>query len=83
MARRKKKTRYKKIFGIIIFLIALPLSVKLLMMSMPYMNAAASKAALLSAGLTFPEGGKPFFWITAAVFPSLLHSRQIHRQSAR
>ena len=61
MARRKKRIRYKKILGMIAFLIALPLSVKLVILSMPYMNAAASKAALLSAGLTFPEGGKTVF----------------------
>lgn len=61
MARRKKRIRYKKILGMVAFLIALPLSVKLVILSMPYMNAAASKAALLSAGLTFPEGGKTVF----------------------
>ncbi len=60
MARQKKKSLYK-ICGISAILLALPLAVRSVTLSLPYMNAAASKAALLSVGLTLPEGGRLAF----------------------
>lgn len=58
MARQKRKPKIKKILSAAALLLAIPISVKLMLMSLPYMNAAASKAALFSAGLAMPEGGK-------------------------
>ncbi len=58
MARQKRKPKIKKILSATALLLAIPISVKLMLMSLPYMNAAASKAALFSAGLAMPEGGK-------------------------
>lgn len=61
MARQKRKPKIKKILSATALLLAIPISVKLMLMSLPYMNAAASKAALFSAGLAMPEGGKAAF----------------------
>ena len=58
MARQKRKPKIKKILSVSALLLAIPISVKLMLMSLPYMNAAASRAALFSAGLAMPEGGK-------------------------
>lgn len=58
MARQKRKPKIKKILSVTAFLLAIPISVKLMLISLPYMNAAASKAALFSAGLAMPEGGR-------------------------
>lgn len=57
MARRKK-SKLRKFFPVIAAALVIPISVKLMLLSLPYMHAAASKAALFSAGLTLPEGGK-------------------------
>ncbi len=58
MATKKQNSKMKKILSVSAILLAIPISVKLMLVSIPYMNAAASKAALFSAGLALPEGGK-------------------------
>ena len=58
MPRRKNGRRLKRIFSVLAVLTAIPVSIKLMMLSVPYMNAAATKAALLSAGINLPGSGQ-------------------------
>ena len=58
MIRRKKGKWGKRVLSLTVCAVTIPASIKLMFLSLPYMNATASKAVLLSAGLTLPEGGQ-------------------------
>lgn len=58
MSKRKRRKWVKRVLSAIALLITIPTGGKLMLLSLPYTNAAASKAVLLSAGLTLPEGGQ-------------------------
>lgn len=58
MPRRKNSAKAKRIVSVIAVITAIPVCIKLMLISLPYVNAAASRAVLLSAGLAMPEGGQ-------------------------
>ncbi len=58
MPRRRKRPRIKRFLSVIAVLAAIPVSIRLMILSIPYMNAAASRAALISAGINLPGGGQ-------------------------
>lgn len=66
MSRLKKSRRIKRICSAVVLAALLPVSVRLVILSLPYMNVAASKAVLLSAGLAMPEGGQAALMGTSA-----------------
>lgn len=58
MPKREKNPKIKSVLSVIAVVTAVPICAKLMLMSLPYVSATASKAVLLSAGLTMPEGGQ-------------------------
>ncbi len=74
--RRRRWSRWKKrALFVLSALLSFPILMQLVLLSLPYVNVAASKAVLLSAGLTLPEGGQATlfgdaFFFTSSVYQS-------------
>lgn len=58
---RKRKTRHKKAALIFCSVVAFPFLAQLLIFSLPNINAAAQKIAVIAAGLSMPEGSDKLF----------------------
>ncbi|MDF2567884.1 MAG: spoIIP [Oscillospiraceae bacterium] len=55
--RTRVKNKYKKAACCLLVLVMVPTLFKLMIASLPYLSVAASKAAIISAGFSMPEGG--------------------------
>lgn len=53
-----RRKRLKTILGSIAFCLAVALMLEIISKTVPYVSAMASKAAIVSAGIALPEGGK-------------------------
>ena len=62
MKRSKKNNRWKKqLISLTMLAILIPFSAKILSETVPIVGDAAGKAAVISAGLALPEGGRTLF----------------------
>ena len=62
MKRSKKNNRWKKqLISLTMLAILIPFSAKILSETVPIVGDAAGKAAIISAGLALPEGGRTLF----------------------
>ncbi len=67
----RTKNRYKKLALCLAAVLCAGGLVKLMFLSLPYLSAAAEKAAVFSAALTMPEGGKHLLAEAVNAEPSL------------
>ena len=58
MRRRRRRVNYRKLAVTACLIAAVPILFKLFVATIPYVGAAAEKAAFLSAGIALPEGGQ-------------------------
>ena len=58
MRRRRRRINYRKLAVTACLIAAVPVLFKLFVATIPYVGAAAEKAAFLSAGIALPEGGQ-------------------------
>lgn len=58
MRRRRRRIDYRKLAVTVCLIAAVPVMFKLFVATIPYVGAAAEKAAFLSAGIALPEGGQ-------------------------